>query len=112
MLSRLRISQLGHSFWWCCNQRREHRDTDAPHDAEDVCGSDLEGGKRDPVEGATLSQRIQPPCGCEDHATHTLQVHTQVVGRMLPSRCRWRFSLTRHGASEHKKWKCQGRITS
>ena len=25
---------------------------------------------------------------CQDHAPHTLQVRTQVVGRMLPSRCR------------------------
>ena len=44
------------TLWWCCNQRREHCDTDAPHDAEEV------------------------------------------VGRMLPSKCRWRFSLARHSA--------------
>ena len=36
---------------------------------------------------------------CQDHAPHTLQVRTQVVGRMLPSRCRWRISLARLGAS-------------
>ena len=36
---------------------------------------------------------------CQDRAPHTLQILTQVVGRMLPSRCRWQISLARHGAS-------------
>ena len=36
---------------------------------------------------------------CQDQALHTLQILTQMVGRMLSSRCRWRFSLARHGAS-------------
>ena len=39
----------------------------AAHDAEEVRGSDREGGERDPGKGdATLSQGMQPPCGRED----------------------------------------------
>ena len=34
-------ARLRHSFWWCCHQRRKHRDTDAPHDAEEVAGKML-----------------------------------------------------------------------
>ena len=36
---------------------------------------------------------------CQDQAPHTLQILIQVVGRMLPSRCRRRFSLAWPGAS-------------
>ena len=63
----LALHRLLRSVSLCCG----HRDIDALHDAEKVCGSDRVAR---PCEGeATLSQGMQLPCRRKDHEPHTLQ---------------------------------------